>query len=343
MSNISSSTHDPALNVPRIFIPPGAENDWRLLTPLNIQVRRLWPWAFSIQKIISASEPHPRKTGRLFIASDYGGEHPRATHHIYCYLVVRGGGRQCITALQRARERLLPDRRRMSYKRLDDGHRRHALIPYLQAAADLDGHLVAIAVDKRKKWLSTTEGTAADLCQAFGLRAKWSARGLELLMRKVHFNAIMLSIWSQPYCDLTWITDQDEFVANDRRHDDALLAGARMSSFYVPHPMGVFRLNTTGQDSEATDYEDVCAIPDLAAGMLSEIATRVAADMPLEDGVLFAMESGMPTKAEIIADWFWDDRMSLRKTLISIDVRGSQYAVRKVHMANQYGGSPAQE
>jgi hypothetical protein len=50
---------------------------------------------------------------------------------------------------------------------------------------------------------------------------------------------------------LTWITDQDEFVANDARHDDALVAAARVSPFYVPHPMGVFALNTTGQDPEA--------------------------------------------------------------------------------------------
>ena len=49
------------------------------------------------------------------------------------------------------------------------------------------------------------------------------------------------------------LTDADTFVANDRRHDDALLAAARFSSFYIDHPMGVFRLNTTGQDPEARE------------------------------------------------------------------------------------------
>jgi hypothetical protein len=104
------------------------------------------------------------------------------------------------------------------------------------------------------------------------------------MLRKAHFTAIMLSMWAEPYTNVTWITDQDEFVANDTRHDDALLAAARMSSFYLSHPMGIFRLNTTGQDPDQTDYEDLCSIPDLASGMLSEVATRLSKDTFWEDG-----------------------------------------------------------
>ena len=69
------------------------QDRWRLLTPLNIRVRRLWGWGYSIQKIVDATEPRFRETSQLLIASDYGGEHRGATHLVYCYLVVRGGAR----------------------------------------------------------------------------------------------------------------------------------------------------------------------------------------------------------------------------------------------------------
>ena len=45
-----------------------------------------------------------------------------------------------------------------------------------------------------------------------------------------------------------------------------------------------------------------------------------------------------PTKTDIIADWFWDERMRLRKSLISIDVEGERYGVRKIRMLDDPGG-----
>ena len=62
---------------------PNAADAWRLLTPTNIQTRRLWPWSSSLQKFIDLGEPRPRRSANLLIASDYGGEHPQATHNIY--------------------------------------------------------------------------------------------------------------------------------------------------------------------------------------------------------------------------------------------------------------------
>lgn len=315
---------------------------WRLLTPQNIQVRRLWGWGHSIQKIVGSSEPKPRESQQLLIASDYGGEHPAATHLVYCYLVVRSRGNRWLAAAQSARA-ILGDSRTMSYKRLGDHTRQNALVPFLTAAANLDAHLVAIAVDKKKKWLSTAPDFADDLRRSFGLKSTWNPRALEAMMRKVHFVAILTSIWSYPYGNVTWITDQDQFVANDVRHDDALQAVARMSSLYLPHPMGTFRLNTTGQDLETHDYEDLCAIPDLAAGMLSEISTRLAKEGNWENR-LRRLNSDLPLKADIIADWFWDENMLLRKTLITIDVEGKQYGVRKVSATQENAKiSPEQE
>jgi hypothetical protein len=152
------------------------------------------------------------------------------------------------------------------------------------------------------------------------------------MLRKVHIAAILLSIWSRPYTNVTWITDEDEFVANDKRHDDALSAAARFCSFYFTHPMGVLRLNTTGQDREICQYEDLCSIPDLAAGMLSEVSTRLAEVGAWRERTYKIIESQLPLKAEVLTDWFWDTHMRLRKTLITIDVDGSRFSARKVSM-----------
>jgi hypothetical protein len=94
--------------------------------------------------------------------------------------------------------------------------------------------------------------------------------------------------------------------------------------------MGILRLNTTGQDPETNEFEDLCAVPDLAAGMLSEIATRLAKEGKWEDRMRKTLESDLPLKAEVISDWFWDTAMRLRKTFITIDVEGTRFSVRKV-------------
>jgi hypothetical protein len=224
---------------------------------------------------------------------------------------------------------MLTHGRRMSYKRLDDPQRQVALIPFLRAAADIDGHLVAIAVDKQKRWLSTYPGTADKLRETFGLKASWNPRSFEAMMRKVHFAAVLLPIWSRPYTNLTWITDEDEFVANDARHDDALQAAARMSSLYISNSLGVLRLNTVNQETDGSDFEDFCSIPDLAAGALAEISTRLRKGGTWADKTRRVLDEPLRDKTDLIADWFWDREMRLRKTMITIDLSGNQLAFAK--------------
>jgi hypothetical protein len=316
---------------------------WQLLTPQNLAARRLWGWGYSIQKQVSAGEPRPRESGQLLIASDFGGEHAKSTHLIYCYLMIRGGFAGWFEAIRAARAKYLPEGRTMSYKKLGDPKRQQALGSFLTAAASLDGHLVAIAIDKRKKWLSTAPEAADDFRQSLGLKANWNPRAFEAMARKVHIAGILISLWSRSYTNVTWITDEDAFVANEVRHDDALLTAARFSSFYSPYPMGVYRLNRTGQDPEFRDYEDLCAMPDLAAGMLSEISTRLNKVEVWEDRMRRVLDGALPTKTHIIADWFWDESMRLRKSLISIDVEGERYGVRKIWMLDDPENSEAEE
>ncbi|MGA0608317.1 hypothetical protein ACO2Q0_20175 [Phenylobacterium sp. VNQ135] len=266
---------------------------------------------------------------QLVVASDFGGEHKAATHLLYVYLVVATGLEDWTHRMAALRRETLGDRT-MAYKKLGDGVRQAALPEFLSAAADLDGHLVAIAVDKRQKWLSTQPGVADELRRAYQLQCPWNPRALEALMRKAHFLALLLSVWAPVGAHITWLTDQDEFVANDRRHDDALLAAGRLSSMYLDQPMGVFALNTTAQDSEHRHFEDLCSVADLAAGVLSDVRAGLPPEASWDVEERRIIERDLPVKARILLSWFADRDMRLRKSLISIDYLGAQSMVREL-------------
>lgn len=218
----------------------------------------------------------------------------------------------------------------MSYKRLGDPRRQKALVPFLTAAAGLDGHLVAIAVDKKKKWLSLPKTAYEPFLGILNLTGSWNPKSLEEMMRKVHFMALLTPIWAGPNARVTWITDEDEFIANASRHNDVLQTAARMTSLYSPRPMHTLRINSTDQDIGEMDYEDLCAIPDLAAGMLSEVASGLNQKGSGETKFKMALHSELPTKAQVLANWFWDEDMRLRKTFITIDTQETKFTVRKI-------------
>jgi hypothetical protein len=129
---------------------------------------------------------------------------------------------------------------------------------------------------------------------------------------------------------VTWLTDQDEFVANERRHDDALQTAGHLSAMYLDQPMGIFALNTTAQDSKKRHFEDLCSVADLAAGLWSDVRSGLPgeADWPLGDRRL--PDRDLTQKAAILFNWFADRNMRLRKTLITIDDVGTQFLVREL-------------
>lgn len=289
------------------------------LPPAKLGVRELWPWAFSIQNFVAMSEPYPRASSDIVIASDFGGEHPEAKHRVYCYLVVRGGLGRWSSAIDAIRRDHMPDRGVMSYKRLGDRQGRDALVPFLEAAADLDGHLVGIAVDKDSRALSTDLGDPDPLRTMLGLGVPWRASALESLVRKTQFAALLMPLWFKARSNVTWITDRDEFVQNDLRHDDALALFARMLSFFVDHPGGELRLHTTQQDPGMSRFEDLCSIPDLAAGMLSVVSTSQKVDGRSDENRNRLVNTELSHKDGLLADWFWDASTRLRKTMVRID------------------------
>jgi len=95
--------------------------------------------------------------------------------------------------------------------------------------------------------------------------------------------------------------------------------------------MGEFGMNSTAIDESDRAFEDFCALPDLAAGMVAEICSALAKKGSWSTNRRYELEEdSVSSKAGLISDWFWDSRLRLRKTMIQMDSVPTGYTVRQV-------------
>jgi hypothetical protein len=86
-----------------------------------------------------------------------------------------------------------------------------------------------------------------------------------------HLGSLLFAGLSAPGQNLLWFTDEDDIGANPQRVTEATTLIAHISSGYQSHPSGHLRFGTTACDNGDLFLEDIVAIPDLAAGALSEV------------------------------------------------------------------------
>jgi len=126
----------------------------------NLPPRKLesaFPWTGPCLRIPRGSLPRPLPGPHLMIGSDCNGDHRRSDYRVYGYLMAHADHSPTYPQARRAvRDRFLPDGRRMSYKRLADGIRQKALLPFLQAAGRFRGICCAFVVRKDLERMSTS-------------------------------------------------------------------------------------------------------------------------------------------------------------------------------------------
>ncbi len=285
--------------------------------PFDETLKEVWPWAKAFLRYLRQTRPCPFLGSHLMFGSDYSGDHAKSPFHVYGFLVAdEDGSPQWPARCHAVRDRYLKDARRMSFKSMNDVQRRRALIPFLEAAEHLEGHVVAVAVTKQLARMSSTPTSMQVWEDTHGLQARWDPRAFEQMVRIAHFFSMFLGTWSSPGADVTWITDDDNIVANAGRLDDMHQFAARLSTVFVPHRLGVFAMNTVSCDNKARGFEDFVAIPDLAAGMIGE-ALSVTRSQEQGHPNAYGPEH-LTVKSEVIADWFWHRSGLLKKTCILI-------------------------
>lgn len=281
-------------------------------------LKTAWPWATAFMRQLHSLRPGPFKGSHILFGSDYSGSHAESRFQIFGFVIADADASpDWPNKCRQVRNTFLADGRRMSFKNLNDARRKRALIPFLEAAESLEGHVVAVAVTKNLNYLSTHHASMNIWKDLFGLNANWNDRAFEKMARITQFFSSFLSAWSSPGANISWMTDEDEIVANAGRLEDAHQFAARLSGVYLSHDLGEFMMNTPAIVSSEPAFEDFLAIPDLAAGMIGEVLAITPENGTRSPGLNGQKE--LTQKSNIIADWFWHSGGSLKKTCILID------------------------
>jgi hypothetical protein len=205
----------------------------------------------------------------LVLVADFGGHHQKQHFDTYTFLILDLTKNQDWLAWQRHfRNAILRNHRRMSFKALNDGMRRRAIVPFMRAATGIEGCLVQFAISKVGGSLFT--GVSNDEVGGELLK-RWKPSVLERLLRVLHLSAFLLSGLSAPGQDVLWIIDEDDIAANVAKLTDLTELFARICASYSFHTLGHLRCGTT-----ATVEDGSLAFEDLAASNRSHSPSRLA-------------------------------------------------------------------
>ncbi len=275
----------------------------------------------SAQSRDSRALPDLHRADCLFIGSDYGGEHQNANYQTLTFLIADVAScARWVQVWAPRRKRLLPDRRRMAYKSLNDGLRARALFPLLETANGLPGLLATFAFSREVRSLFSADGRLETSQLEFAPLREFSAPVAEKFMRVVHVLSLLLAGLSAPGQDVLWVTDEDSIAANPARVRHLCEALAFASSRCLSHSLRHLRVATAKQDSGDLSLEDLLAIPDLAAGALSSamdsmLGTRGAPP----SGFWLPPTQDVSSKTRRVLDWFSDNTQPLRRFVIVVD------------------------
>jgi len=270
-----------------------------------------------------------RSASRLFLMSDIGGDHKAATHRAHAFLITDADSVARWTALwSPVRRRFLADGRRMSYERLSDQRRRAALDGYLRAADALHGFLITVLIDKRLQLF--TGGPPPGEFQ------RWKLEPFRRLLAASHLASILLAGLSASGQDVLWISDEDDFAANEARLWDLCDVFGRVSSHYVQHALGHFRFATSKSDDGSKQIEDLLALPDLAAGWLCDLLGAYRRNFAvLSEHVVLPPPSTLRGKSRQLMAWCAKGTGSLKHVAVTVESNEPQslFLVRRLRFS----------
>jgi hypothetical protein len=288
------------------------------------------------------SDLHPEylpalKGESLLITSDYSGAHKSSDFDVISILV---SDFDLLYPWLRLRDAIrsmhLPNGRRMSYKSLGDKFKQRALHPFLHAADFIPGLLFTVAISKKIRPLVMKPGELPDAQDRFDLEATWDDYSFETMMRVANFVTFAAAaICPQPK-SVTWFTDEDEFVANPARLHDVtkMMAFFELVHFRKPIEFKFFQTITPPEWfwPDKLLLEDLCAIPDLAAGMISEQFTYIFRNNKLtpSDEARLIKASVDCIKSNEIGKWYAANQHALKRLCCSftpVDDPGYRFQV----------------
>lgn len=287
----------------------------------------LFGWVRTIERIICSQRP-PEMSGPIVnIFSDYSGDTKRSDYHVISvlYLDVHASAEW---ELRRRviRQRYLADGRRISFKALGDRQRQSALVPFLQAANEIEGICITLAIRKSIKVLCSDMNVSGFLQNDLAFESKWKQRPFENMLLVTHLISVLVAGMSKPRQHIYWVSDEDALFANLARSRDLGQMLSRFTSYYVKQELGELGVGTTSMDEGDRYEEDLAAIPDLAAGAIAEVATRLSTAVGgvIRTGVALPFYGSLSPKTEFISSWLADGTQRLRRVVVLFERSGEK-------------------
>lgn len=280
---------------------------------------RTLPWLDRLQTRLTNIAVPTFPSPDMYILSDYGGIHKRFGFHTYTYLCLDLYQSVAWEIQRRAvRRHYLADGRSMSYKKLGDPLRRHALVPFLEAANSICGCLFTFAIDKDIHEFMKGPDLHRILTSLFDDFRDWRIQEVEGRLRVAMLALMLTGGLASAGQNVYWISDQDPVFANEA--DAAAMSRllSRLGALFLPADLGALHVGTTAIDEEDRGLEDLAAIPDMASGAIAALCTSMTTRLRQQEPVEFCVPEDLPQKAQVLCDWFADDSYVLRRGLFVV-------------------------
>ena len=285
----------------------------------------MYPWETTFNKIIATTNVSALNGDTICVFSDYGGDNKESLYETISVLYVDlFASKDWEIKRQIIRRQFLADGRRMSFKNLNDRKRREALVPFLDAADEIAGICVTLAIQKKVKFLYSNKHAKDLIEKHLNISGKWKAYGFERLLRVAHLISFLVAGLSNPNQNVYWVSDEDNLFANDTKSKDMAKILSGFSGVYVKHTFGELGIGTTKIDEEDRGIEDFVSIPDLTAGAVAEITTKLSKSYSggIPKGLASQSSLLLSPKTDLLCRWLSDHTQKLRRTVITIQDNG---------------------
>lgn len=214
-------------------------NRWSLAS------KPLFPWAATLNNILREQAIEDLSGSLINLFSDYAGTHKASAYWVSSFLYMDVFASQRWEIERRIiRQRFLPQGRRLSFKGLNDGYKREALVPYLLAANEISGLCLTLAVKKTMPPLCADKETCLLFTTNQLLSHNWSAWQLDKMFQVAHAIGLLIGGLSLPRQNIFWYSDEDDIFANATVTQDVVRMISVFTQHYTRHELGKLGVGT---------------------------------------------------------------------------------------------------
>ena len=152
--------------------------------------------------------------------------------------------------------------------------------------------------------------------------SSWKRRSLVRLDVVAKIGALLVAGFAAEGQDLIWVTDEDDFAANDERVTEATKLFGHYINHLSPVFLGHLRFGATSRVEDGSlFFEDLSAISDLAAGAMAVVMNEeLSLERPPNAGLKIPMGRDAVEKSRLIVGWLSSNEGPLTKLAIYISL-----------------------